>query len=98
MIGFNRGVEYIIYFRDGTKKVIADTKKTDTRLLKSNFYKERKHIWFNVFRSFEREIVETGFDIELTDEEENEIDNLQNIKSIGWYDVCKMYTTLDITH
>jgi hypothetical protein len=93
----NHGVEYRVILRDGKIIVIASTKATDERLERSVFYLSQKDEWMSADTmygngAFSKRIMDPHFDVQLTETERAELDNIlvghgESVKDHGWFDV-----------
>lgn len=71
---------------------IASTKQTDGRLLKSEYYRQRKETWLDGFEPHSCKL--SNIDIKLTDEEKGTLTFIINglgeqVVDHGWYEVWK---------
>lgn len=71
--------------------VIASTRKTDDRLIKSNYYKNRKDTWFDDLHEHDKTLIE-NIDMSLDDQEKEYLDFVlskfgTSVKRHGWFDV-----------
>jgi hypothetical protein len=93
----DHGVEYIVFFKNNTKKIIiANTKATDDRLIKSEYYNQRKNEWFMGNYNNKYEPINDNIDIELSESEKellNKIINENDIEKHGWYESWYIYDT-----
>jgi hypothetical protein len=98
----DHGIEYRIKLKNNKQILVANTKSTDDRLIKSNFYKKREMKWLsNCSNNFVRilpasDLIELDFD--LTNNEKIELtkllnENIDKVESHGWYDVCYVSDT-----
>ena len=95
----DHGVEYHVVFKNNTKYVIANTKTTDDRLLKSKYLEKRYDKWMNLCQSQCIPLQNADeLDIELEDIEKQRLDKILNenkneVLTHGWYDVCSIWDT-----
>lgn len=93
-IYFDHGIEY--YVINGEKKIVlVNTKQSDERLLKSQYYLEREEGWLSVISMAPKEC---DPDIELTDVEKSRLNLLLSIypnAKHGWYEVASYTSSLE---
>jgi hypothetical protein len=95
----DHGVEYHIVLKNNKRYVIAGTKSTDDRLLKSNYLATRYDNWMNLCRSQCIPLQDLHeFDVELEEIEKQKLEKLLNehdkdVLTHGWYDVCSVWDT-----
>jgi hypothetical protein len=89
------------YFAETNRLLVIPMERTDSRLLQSNWYKQRKDS-FNFPTNSHCKRLGDDVDIVLTDEEKALIEGIANIDGIqqyveyaGWYDNCYVSCTLD---
>jgi uncharacterized membrane protein len=88
--------KFNIYVTPINSICVLSTSRTDDRLVKSNYYKERKHDWFNqrtLSMEWRESVTEqSSIDIELNEDEKNILHQIreqlgEHITYEGWFDV-----------
>lgn len=88
--------KFNIYVTPFNSICVLSTSRTDNRLVESNYYKERKHDWFNqrtLSMEWRESVTEqSSIDIELNEDEKNILHQIReqlnkHITYEGWFDV-----------
>jgi hypothetical protein len=97
----DHGIEYHVVLKNNKRFIIASTKATDDRLVKSKFFKDRESEWFAINHSMcvkmeDKDVDE--LDVELTEKEKEKLQSClekagEDLDRHGWYDVCSIYDT-----
>lgn len=90
------GYNYLTYQPHTRFISVINQKRSDSRLLKSNYYQIHKHQWFeptSIGSGFTKYISDKNVDLELTFEEMRVVEVLMDtlrecIDSYGWFDVA----------
>ena len=93
----NRGLEYHVVL-PGRRAVVAGTAETDALLLESEYYRLRKDTWFDGYNEFCVPVEPPEPDIELTAGQQTRLRKALerlDVVSHGWYDVYRIYSSLD---